>query len=316
MRSFALFPLLSTFSTFSTFAIFATLALVACARQPVWYDNPPLDGERWYAVGADLPGNHDGAVASGQRLIAMRLGAQTSPGPAFPDERLQTLAGTPTIAPLPVPPVVSVEEIYDGERATRALVSFDRTAYLLALDARLQAVDAALAQADTLLSADGNAVGAVRLLRASAALWPEREALVAARRQLDAANLAPTVERPAQLARVRAALSRIPVALDGDQAVAATLPTIRAELFRMGWLAGDTGVVTLKTSLQVTSRFIDGIQRLDGILTGDIGGEPLRLLARGDGVDEALARDRLAANLGQLLANELDQRLIRLAEGN
>ena len=303
MRRTALFPLL------------ATLLVSACSRQPAWYANPPLDGERWYAVGADLPGNHEGAVASGQRLIAMRLGSVATPGPAFPDERLMTLAGTPAAAPLPTPPAATVEEIYDGDHATRALVSFNRSAWLAELDAQLQATEAALAAADARLPADGGAVDAIRLLREAAPLWPQREAIVAARRQLNAADTAPVIDRSAQLARVRSALSRIPVAIDGDQAVAATLPTIKAELFRLGWLAGDTGIITLKTSLQVTSRYIDGVQRLDGILTGDAGGEPLRIVARGDGAEEILASDRLAVNLGQALAKELDQRLIALARG-
>ena len=301
-----------------TFAVaVAVLFCAACSRAPAWYDQAPLDGDRWYAVGSSMAGNRDGAAELAKRNMNMRLGQLAAPGPAFRDERLVRLAeGTAAPLAIPVPPQLVVEDAYDTDRSSSVLVSFDRAGWLAKLNQRLQQVDHDLAAADALLPADGGPVAAVRVIRVVAPLWPEREALCAARRQLGESDPQPVVDREAQLARIRMSLTRIPLALDGDQAVAATLPTIRAELFRAGWLAGDTGIVKLKTSLVVSARFIDGLQRLDGILTGDASGEPLRITARADGGDETIARDRLAVKLGEALALELDRRLIRLAEGH
>lgn len=337
--------------------VVTVLALAGCGgdgvrqaeQPPAWFQRPPQESGRLFAVGSADPGARDAALARARQDLVSQLRLSiTSNVHRSEDytshdatgenraERLAQAARSDVQAKASAEdlPGVTVVEQVDQRDACYVLLRLDRQAWADDLRARIQALDTRLPGEAVAVLALPTTTPAQRLAAAGAQIRRVLPLLVERDEYLTRLRIAlpgtampaDAIDRAALDRHLQTLLAELTVSLPTDSSVAPLQAQLIESLRSVGLrTTAHGGVLDLPLTLTTRAETIGDQVKLDGQLRGSLrlapeaGGTELggiTLNERASSVREDVARERLYQKLAKRLAEDLDQRLTRMLAGN
>lgn len=326
------------------------LGLAPAETAPAWFQHPPHEAGWLYAVGSAGPNEADAALAKARQDLVSQLSltihSSTTSSETYSSqeatgqgraERLAQAARSQVQAQASADelPGVQVVERVEQSTGTYVLLRLDRQAWAADLRTRIADLDAQLttqAAAITALPIDTPAqrltAAGTQIRRLLPLLVQRDECLTRLRIALPGTAMPPdAINRAALDNRLENLLADLTVSLPTDPSVKPLESQLINSLRAVGLRtvpAGQNGVLTLPLTLTTRSETISGQVRMDGQLTGSLslaaeaGGTQLggiSLTERASSTREDVARERLYQKLAKSLADDLDQRLMKMLAG-
>ncbi len=320
-------------------------------QPPQWFQHPPQETGRLFAVGSARSGERDAALARARQDLVSQLRLTiTSTVQRNEDyansestgnnraERLAQVARSDVQAKSAIQdlPGVTVVEQLDQREACYVLLRLDREAWANDLRTRIRALDEQLPSEAAAILALPSTTPAQRLAAAGQQIRQVLPLLVERDEYLTRLRIAlpgspmpgEAVDRNALDRHLHDLLADLTVSLPPDTSVAPLHSQLIESLRGVGLRtvpAGQLAVLNLPLTLTTRAETINGQVKLDGQLNGslrladDAGGKQLggiTLSERSSSTREDVARERLYQKLAKRLAEDLDQRLTRMLAGN